>query len=202
MHKEPIDFQISPNETNIIKGIAICAMLFHHLFYETNVYGSFTQQFAIVCKVCVSMFLFVSGYGMAVQYSKIDGHRIWDRIIKTFKFLLKRFSKFYLNYWVIFIILVPLGVFVLGRSLSIAYGTGYSIWYKLSKRLSWLSRSRFLYRNLVVQRPHHFALPAFSLPVLAYEAKVHRYRISITSGSMAKGIYRRKFLLRLLSLEF
>ena len=133
MHKEPVDFQISPNETNIIKGIAICAMLFHHLFYETNVYGSFTQQFAIVCKVCVSMFLFVSGYGMAVQYSKIDGHRIWDRIIKTFKFLLKRFSKFYLNYWVIFIILVPLGVFVPGRSLSIAYGTDYSIWYSLAK---------------------------------------------------------------------
>ena len=133
MHKEPVDFRISPNETNIIKGFAICAMLFHHLFYATNAYGDFTQQLAIICKVCVSMFLFVSGYGMAVQYSKIDSHRIWNRIIKTLKFLLKRFSKFYLNYWAIFIILVPLGVFVLGRSLSVAYGTENSIWSSLAK---------------------------------------------------------------------
>ncbi len=133
MHKERIDFRISLNETNIIKGIAICAMLFHHLFYETSAYGSFTQQFAIVCKVCVSMFLFVSGYGMAVQYSKIHLKGIKEKIVNTLKFLLKRFSKFYLNYWIIFFIIVPLGVCALGRSLSIAYGTDYSIWYSLAK---------------------------------------------------------------------
>ncbi len=133
MQAQPINFRISPYETNIIKGIAICAMLFHHLFYETNVYGSFTQQLAIVCKVCVSMFLFVSGYGMAVQYSKIHLKGIKEKIVNTLKFLLKRLSKFYLNYWIIFIILVPLGVFVLGRPLSVAYGTENSIWSSLAK---------------------------------------------------------------------
>lgn len=133
MHNETTDFRISPNETNIIKGIAICAMLFHHLFYETVAYGNWTQQIAIVCKVCVSMFLFVSGYGMTVQYSKLDCHRVRDRITSTLKFLLRRLIKFYLNYWAMFIIIVPLGTFVLGRTLSIAYGTDNSIWSNLVK---------------------------------------------------------------------
>ena len=133
MHNETTDFRISPNETNIIKGIAICAMLFHHLFYETVAYGNWTQQIAIVCKVCVSMFLFVSGYGMTVQYSKLDCHRVRNRITSTLKFLLRRLIKFYLNYWTIFIIIVPLGVFAFGRTLSIAYGTDNSIWSSLIK---------------------------------------------------------------------
>lgn len=133
MHKKYTDFRISTDETNIIKGIAICAMLFHHLFYTTNVYGDFTQQLAIICKVCVSMFLFVSGYGMAIQYSKLHSNGIRNQIFCTSKFLLKRLSKFYLNYWAIFIILVPLGVLVLGRPLSVAYGTENSIWSSLAK---------------------------------------------------------------------
>lgn len=133
MHKETTDFQISPNETNIIKGVAICAMLFHHLFYESNAYGYWTQQIAIVCKVCVSMFLFVSGYGMAIQYSRSGCHRVRDGITSTLKFLLRRLIKFYLNYWAIFIIIVPLGVFAFGRTLSIAYGTDNSICSSLVK---------------------------------------------------------------------
>jgi peptidoglycan/LPS O-acetylase OafA/YrhL len=134
MTKEPVDFRISLAETNIIKGIAICAMLFHHLFFETDTYGFFTQQVAIICKVCVSMFLFVSGYGLAIQYSKQAKQiSIPLKIICTIKFLLKRFRKFYLNYWVIFALLVPLGVFALGRPLSVAYGTETAIWQNLIK---------------------------------------------------------------------
>lgn len=134
MHSESVDFRISPNETNIIKGIAICAMLFHHLFFETDVYGFFTQQVAIICKVCVSMFLFVSGYGLTIQYSKQTKKiSLTSKIIFTIKFLLKRFRKFYLNYWVIFALLVPLGVFTLGRPLSAAYGTDTTIWQSLIK---------------------------------------------------------------------
>lgn len=133
MQAQPTDFRISPNDTNITKGIAICAMLIHHLFNETNIYGYYIQQIGIVCKVCVSMFLFVSGYGMTIQYSKLDCHRVRNRITSTLKFLLRRLIKFYLNYWAIFIIIVPLGIFAFGRTLSIAYGTDNSIWSNLVK---------------------------------------------------------------------
>lgn len=66
-----IDYRISLNETNAIKGIAIIAMLVHHLFYEHPEYGESTYQLALIGKVCVAMFLFLSGYGLSVQYSKI-----------------------------------------------------------------------------------------------------------------------------------
>lgn len=134
MNRDPIDFRISLDETHIIKGIAICAMLIHHLFYNSAAYGFFTQQFGIVCKVCVSMFLFVSGYGLTIQYSKSHNRiNAQSRFIFTIKFLLKRFYKFYLNYWIIFAIVVPIGVFVLKRPLSAAYGTETGIWLNLSK---------------------------------------------------------------------
>ena len=42
--------------------------------------------------------------------------------VKTFFFVLcKRFAKFFLNYWFIFLITVPIGIFFFGRSLETAY---------------------------------------------------------------------------------
>lgn len=41
MESAKIDYRITLNETNIIKGIAICAMLWHHLFLEHKEYGEF-----------------------------------------------------------------------------------------------------------------------------------------------------------------
>lgn len=83
------------------------------------------------------MFLFVSGYGLTVQYDKlmeknIVGSKI-ERITTTFKFLSKRFAKFYLNYWVVFLIAVPVGVFFFGRTLEVAYGADGNTFWELIK---------------------------------------------------------------------
>ena len=115
--QKTLDFRLSLDETLIIKGIAICLMLWHHLFYQHPEYGSFVFQSALFGKVCVSLFLFVSGYGLTVQYGKV-----FDKpIMETFRFQMKRFVKFYANYWVIFLVFVPIGVFVFERSLNIPY---------------------------------------------------------------------------------
>ena len=118
------DYKLSLNDTSALKGVAIIAMLCHHLFYQQHVYGVAVQQFGIVCKVCVAIFLFLSGYGLSVQYSKLwakdQGNN--SRLQEILKFLYKRYVKFYLNYWVIFLIFVPLGVLCFGRSLPEAYG--------------------------------------------------------------------------------
>jgi peptidoglycan/LPS O-acetylase OafA/YrhL len=117
--KHNIDFRLSLNESLIIKGIAICLMLWHHLFYLNPEYGGFVFQTAQFGKVCVSLFLFASAYGLTVQYNKV-----FDRpITETFKFMAKRFVKFYANYWIVFLIFVPIGVFIFGRHLSDAYGS-------------------------------------------------------------------------------
>lgn len=39
-----IDYRISLNETSIIKGLAICAMLWHHLFLEGREPGAAPVQ--------------------------------------------------------------------------------------------------------------------------------------------------------------
>lgn len=129
MCKSFVDFRISPNETNVLKGIAICAMLLHHLFFAQPSYGVVAHQLALVGKVCVSIFLFVSGYGLSVQYGKVlkPSSGAKQTVFTTLKFLAKRFFKFYLNYWIIFVIFVPLGVFLFDRPLQVAYGTGANV---------------------------------------------------------------------------
>ena len=116
--KQSINFRLLLDETLIIKGLAICLMLWHHLFCMHPEYGNFVFQTAQFSKVCVSLFLFVNAYGLTVQYDKIFD----NPITKTFKFQAKRFVKFYANYWVIFLIFVPIGIFVFGRGLSVPYG--------------------------------------------------------------------------------
>lgn len=59
---------------------------------------------------------------------------------QIFKFLLKRYAKFYLNYWVIFVIFVPIGIFWFHRPLAIPYGSDANIPISLIKDLLGLQR--------------------------------------------------------------
>lgn len=137
-----IDYRISLNETNVLKAIAVCAMLWHHLFFQNPEYGTIAFKLALMGEICITLFVFLSGYGMAVQYQKVfincnhvaqDGKYrfLLNCILKKASFLLRRYLKFYMNYWVVFLITVPLGVFVLGRTLEIAYGTDAVVWSSL-----------------------------------------------------------------------
>lgn len=136
-----IDYRITVNETNIIKAIAICAMLCHHLFFQNPEYGAIAFKLALTGKVCVALFVFLSGYGMAIQYQKYltdnqivqFGKRrtllknLWGKL----RFLLRRYVRFYMNYWAVFCLSVPIGVFVFGRTLADAYGVESSAWSSL-----------------------------------------------------------------------
>lgn len=123
-------------ETNVIKCIAIGAMLCHHLFLNHREYGALPFRFALIGKICVSLFVFLSGYGMAIKFQKIwDIDSAKDKLTYTMKFFIGRLTKFYLNYWAVFIVFVPLGIFVFNRHLSDAYGTEQLIWVCLIKDL-------------------------------------------------------------------
>lgn len=115
-------YALTRQDTSVLKGIAIIAMLCHHLYTCPEYIGGGIEPYTgilawigVLGKVCVAMFLFCSGYGLASQYKPIS---IKDDI----KFILRRLTKFYLNYWVIFIIFVPVTYFVFGRTLTDAYG--------------------------------------------------------------------------------
>lgn len=116
-----IDYRITPAETQVVKAFAIAAMIIHHLFWEYPEYGLVAYTLAIAGKVCVALFVFLSGYGMTTTFPKhIDGRL---NTVKTFFFFLsKRYVKFFLNYWVVFFVTIPIGVFCFGRTLELAYG--------------------------------------------------------------------------------
>lgn len=97
-------YRFNLKNINYIKGVAILLLLFHHLFSGTvpgaienlNISGTpWYCYFARYAKTCVAIFTIMSGYGLYASTST-------DYSVK----------KFYLNYWVIFIIFVPLKVIV------------------------------------------------------------------------------------------
>lgn len=102
-----------------MKGIAICAMLCHHLYgcppEGVEPYTGVLAWIGVLGKVCVALFLFCSGYGLAANYTPVS-------IKDDLKFIGHRLVKFYLNYWVIFLIFVPITILCFHRPLSTAYG--------------------------------------------------------------------------------
>ncbi len=114
---------LSKQDSSIIKGIAILLMLWMHLFAQTEEYAIANTISNALGQIMVSMFLFVSGYGLAIQYEKkVLGHTRGNQSIKhNVVFTLNRLVKFYLGYWPVFILFVPLGVFVFDRPLETAY---------------------------------------------------------------------------------
>lgn len=116
---------LSKDDTNVLKGIAIVAMLFHHMYCSipdwVEPYNGVLYWLGELGKVCVSIFLFCSGYGMSVQYRGVCG------VKDTIKFLIKRFASFYINYWIIFLVFVPITVFLFNRPLNAAYGENVNI---------------------------------------------------------------------------
>ncbi|MCP2231096.1 MULTISPECIES: acyltransferase family protein [Erwinia] len=102
--------QISRQQTAWLKGIAIAFMVGHHLFaFPERIDPAVTVQHLLPWvnleraiagfeKICVPMFLFLSGYGFAM--SKARGWRD----------LLKKSWGIYSQFWLVCLIFVPLGV--------------------------------------------------------------------------------------------
>lgn len=109
-------------DSSICKGIAICMMLMHHLF-SSNDYNGYNISFypfaedrvvflAVLCKVCVAVFVFITGYGLYTCYKQCND---WNNFIKY------RYTKLMKTYWFIFVIAVLLQP--LGRTIVDAYGS-------------------------------------------------------------------------------
>lgn len=118
--------KFSLRETNISKGVACILLLFHHLFYHSSRYDMYYHilgidnppliaKIAIMSKVCVAIFVILSGYGLAKSFEKASCSSAY--------FTYKHIVKLLCQYWFVFIIFVPLGFF-LGKNPVEIYGTG------------------------------------------------------------------------------
>lgn len=134
-------FTISSRDSLILKGIAICAMLFHHIYAcapaeYAHLCSNTWVNVGVIGKCCVSIFLFCSGYGLAVNYNKLFyENNNGAAVMYKAKFVLKRLLKFYFNYWFIFLIFVPISIFVFNISLNDRYGEAVNIFKRLIRDL-------------------------------------------------------------------
>ena len=105
-----IDNFLTPDDTKIMKGIAIICMLLHHLWFFPNRIpgGAFpslfnifnipaVSYFGIFGKICVPMFFFFGGYGV---YKSSFG-KPYD--------IVGRLKRLYFAYWKVFLVFVPIG---------------------------------------------------------------------------------------------
>lgn len=86
---------LKPVDTRVLKGIAILLMLTHHLFYNDSMNGMFGEvslfgvrvvhEIGLWSKVCVTIFVLLSGYGLEVT-SK-------GKVIHLLDFYKHRFKK-------------------------------------------------------------------------------------------------------------
>lgn len=107
-----------------IKGIAILMMLFHHLFrnglyvhekYDIT-YVPFPEvnvcNIATVCKICVAIFTFISGYGLYLNYKKRGNETGW---------VLSRGIKLLSSFWFIAILCWIICQIIDGRVQSVYF---------------------------------------------------------------------------------
>lgn len=126
-------FILSKHDTAMMKGVAIIAMLCHHVYTcqpeWVSTYPYWLTMLGVLGKVCVAIFLFCSGCGLATQYEKIlfKTSDTKAKIYRTLIFIFKRFVKFYSSYWFVFLIFVPITIFFFDRPLSEVYGENVNI---------------------------------------------------------------------------
>lgn len=117
---------ISKENSFVLKGIGILLMLFHHLFYTPENFTLYNdilihnhgiiRQLGLFAKFCVSLFVFISGYGLTITSPKT---------LNVGAFYFHRFKKLYFNYWLIWLLFVPVSVLLFHYTFLDAYGSNH-----------------------------------------------------------------------------
>ena len=90
-----------------LKGLAILMMMLHHCFREQSLYKNHVISFfpfpewtvvhlATFCKICVSLFAFISGFGLFQSYRK--------NAVSPTRWVAKRYVSTFSGYWFVWII--------------------------------------------------------------------------------------------------
>lgn len=113
-------------DTNVLKGIALLLLLCHHCFYPGEPYDDILiyghplfQSIGEFSKLCVAIFVFLSGYGLTIQVMAKGG------VGNVLHFYRRRYVKLMINYWLIWLVFVPIGICFFHRTFPLVYGDHY-----------------------------------------------------------------------------
>lgn len=124
----------SKKDTSIIKGIAIILMLHHHNFLSNDRFEGFNIDFspfsqysmvtlASAFKICVGMFVFLSGYGLALSVKKYnDDYTLRSDQYKNY--LYNRLFKLMTGYWFIYIVSFVITAVMANRPMEVYFSRG------------------------------------------------------------------------------
>lgn len=113
-----------------LKGIAIILMLIHHTFPSDDVmskqfntiisYVPFGKSdfltFSLSCKICVSLFAFISGYGLFLSYQ--------EKQITDQRWVIKRYIKSFSGYWFVWLFSSIICQIIDGRTGKVMFSEG------------------------------------------------------------------------------
>lgn len=100
-------------DSQALKGDAILMMLFHHLYLSSSLFGAyevdfspFTEDsvvvFSLYLKICVSVFVFISGYGLTKAIKAQNENYTLSKLqFKTY--IRTRLIKLLSGYWFVYI---------------------------------------------------------------------------------------------------
>lgn len=121
--------QFTKDNSARVKGIAIILLCFHHMCYRPEFFSSYKMttflpkswvvEMAILARICVSIFAFISAYGLATIYiNKKDSE-------SSGKFVFKRWIILMSAWWFAYPIQI-LALYLQGGSLSSVFDGRYS----------------------------------------------------------------------------
>lgn len=118
-----VNMQFSKKDTALVKGIAILMMLFHHCFESTGRYAGYEMNFfpltesqtvtiASFFKICVALFVFLSGYGIAKSLERTPQ----DGYIKQIR---RRCFSLMSGFWFIFVLCIISAALIMPSMLNV-----------------------------------------------------------------------------------
>lgn len=101
---------MTKEDSTALKGIAIQVMIFLHLFnnqdapyYHMLSFGGYAVEYQLsrCADMCVSLYLFLSGYGLQITYNKTKSINVFRRIVSL-----------YITLWIVVLVFIPIGLVV------------------------------------------------------------------------------------------
>ena len=119
--------KFTKDDTNAVKGFAILMMLFHHLFLAPERYAGFDVSFsplgesrtvliAQFCKICVAVFVFLSGYGITISMKKLSH----ADLLASRRQVTKRYFSLISGFWYVYLFCL-VAVLIFDRSILSCY---------------------------------------------------------------------------------
>ena len=104
---------LTKDYSNMVKGMAVLMMIMHHLWgFPEKIpalpLSNLEVQLGAAGKICVSIFMFISGYGLYYTFKQKGTIQVWHRVWNVYK-----------RFWQVFFIFVPIGFLFLSKPFGI-----------------------------------------------------------------------------------